>query len=73
MVYIAKYCPSIIPLYLAAVVEMEAELPATPSQFSLSLALFALVQGVVPLFWSSLSEIKGRKASHAELIDCLFG
>ena len=50
---------------------MEAELPATPSQFSLSIALFILFQGSVPLFWSAISEVKGRKASHLELVMCL--
>ena len=55
--------------YLAAVIEMEAELPATPSQFSLSISLFLLFQGLVPLFWSSISEVKGRKASHFGLVN----
>ena len=71
MVYIANYCPTINPLYSAAVEEMETELPATPSQFSLSIALFLLIQGVMPLFWSAISEVKGRKASHAELVNGL--
>ena len=72
MVYTTYYYLTIILLHLAAVVEMETELPATPSQFSLSLALFILFQGTVPLFWSAISEIKGRKASHVELVNCLF-
>ena len=67
MVDIAIYCLTIT--YIAAVIEMEAELPATPSQFSLSIALFILFQGSVPLVWSSISEIKGRKASHIALVD----
>lgn len=45
----------------AAVEEMERDLPATGDQFSLSLSLFILVQGVIPLVWSAISEIKGRK------------
>ena len=71
MVYITNYCLTIIPLYLAAVEEMETELPATPSQFSLSISLFILFQGTIPLFWSAISEVKGRKASHVELVNCL--
>lgn len=46
---------------LAAVKEMELDLPATSAQFSMSLAIFILVQGVVPLAWSAISEIKGRR------------
>ncbi|KAK7464750.1 hypothetical protein VKT23_005957 [Stygiomarasmius scandens] len=48
-------------IQLPAVSEMEAVLPATPSQISLTLSLFMLFQGVIPLFWSSVSEVKGRK------------
>ncbi|KAF9446366.1 MFS general substrate transporter [Macrolepiota fuliginosa MF-IS2] len=44
-----------------AVEEMEEDLPATSAQFSLSLSLFILVQGVVPLLWCAISEVKGRK------------
>ncbi|KAF4568437.1 hypothetical protein EYR36_010448 [Pleurotus pulmonarius] len=45
-----------------AIHQMEKQLPATSSQISLSLSLFILLQGVVPLIWSAVSEIKGRKA-----------
>ncbi|KAF9062176.1 vacuolar DHA amino acid exporter [Rhodocollybia butyracea] len=45
-----------------AIGEMEADLPATAAQISLTLSLFILLQGVVPLFWSSISEVKGRRA-----------
>ncbi|KDR77434.1 hypothetical protein GALMADRAFT_155380 [Galerina marginata CBS 339.88] len=44
-----------------AVEEMEADLPATSSQFSLSISMFSLVQGLMPLLWSAISEVKGRK------------
>ncbi|KAL4266509.1 MFS transporter superfamily protein [Pleurotus pulmonarius] len=44
-----------------AIHQMEKQLPATSSQISLSLSLFILLQGVVPLIWSAVSEIKGRK------------
>lgn len=45
----------------AAVEEMERELPATNQQFSLSISLFILIQGTVPLLWTAISEVKGRK------------
>ncbi|GLB45505.1 putative major facilitator superfamily protein [Lyophyllum shimeji] len=44
-----------------AVEQMEVDLPATSSQFSLSLSIFILVQGLVPLVWTAISEVKGRK------------
>ncbi|KAF7767901.1 hypothetical protein Agabi119p4_7144 [Agaricus bisporus var. burnettii] len=44
-----------------AVQAMEQDLPATSDQFSLSISLFALVQGITPIAWSAISEIKGRK------------
>ncbi|KXN88549.1 hypothetical protein AN958_07185 [Leucoagaricus sp. SymC.cos] len=44
-----------------AVTAMEEDLHTTSSQFSLSLALFLVVQGLVPVAWSGISEIKGRK------------
>lgn len=44
-----------------AVIQMEKELPATSSQFSLSLSVFILCQGLMPLVWASISEVKGRK------------
>ncbi|KIJ98779.1 hypothetical protein K443DRAFT_194133 [Laccaria amethystina LaAM-08-1] len=44
-----------------AVQDMEADLPATSAQFSLSLSIFILIQGLMPLVWSAISEVKGRK------------
>ncbi|KAK7464755.1 hypothetical protein VKT23_005962 [Stygiomarasmius scandens] len=44
-----------------AIEEMEADLPATSSQISLSISLFILFQGLIPLLWSAISEVKGRK------------
>lgn len=40
---------------------MQTDLNATSAQFSLSISLFILVQGLAPLVWSAVSEIKGRK------------
>jgi MFS family permease len=48
---------------VAAIEEMERDLPATSSEISLSISLFILVQGIAPLFWSALSEVKGRRVS----------
>ncbi|KAI0028480.1 major facilitator superfamily domain-containing protein [Vararia minispora EC-137] len=48
-------------IYNPGISDIERDLHATSSQISLSLAIFTLVQGSVPLFWASISEIKGRK------------
>ncbi|KAF7373494.1 Vacuolar DHA amino acid exporter [Mycena sanguinolenta] len=53
--------PNLSTMSLAAIAEMEADLPATASQISWSLSIFIGLQGVMPLFWSAMSEIKGRK------------
>ena len=45
----------------AGINDIERELHATSGDISLSLALFILMQGVLPLFWSVASELKGRK------------
>ncbi|KAG6860753.1 hypothetical protein C0995_007871 [Termitomyces sp. Mi166 len=50
--------PSMI---IAAVQQMQEDLPATSAQFSWSISAFVLVQGLVPLVWSAISEVKGRK------------
>ncbi|KAF5376834.1 hypothetical protein D9757_008897 [Collybiopsis confluens] len=47
-----------------AIGEMQADLSASPSQISLSLSMFILLQGLVPLIWSSISEVKGRKFTY---------
>ncbi|KAG6819667.1 hypothetical protein H0H93_009747 [Arthromyces matolae] len=44
-----------------AVEEMQTSLPATSSQFSWSVSAFILVQGLMPLVWCAISEVKGRK------------
>ncbi|KAK0449557.1 vacuolar DHA amino acid exporter [Desarmillaria tabescens] len=41
--------------------EMERDLPATSGEISWSLSLFILMQGITPLLWSSISEVKGRR------------
>ncbi|KAK7464981.1 hypothetical protein VKT23_006189 [Stygiomarasmius scandens] len=50
-----------INIQTPAIDEMERDLPATASQISLSISLFLLFQGIIPLLWSTFSEIKGRK------------
>jgi multidrug resistance protein len=45
-----------------AIEDMEARLNATSKQISLSIAVFILIQGIAPLFWSAVTEIKGRKS-----------
>ena len=45
----------------AANAQMQQELHATSAQISLTLSLSILIQGNVPLLWSAMSEIKGRK------------
>jgi|SRR5882762_1560130 MFS family permease len=49
----------------AANQDIQQKLHAYPSQISLSLSLFILVQGVFPLAWAAISEIKGRKVRYA--------
>ncbi|KAJ7468471.1 major facilitator superfamily domain-containing protein [Mycena latifolia] len=44
-----------------AIADMEAQLPASASQISLSISLFIGIQGFMPLLWSAVSEVKGRK------------
>jgi MFS family permease len=46
---------------------MHDSLGATSGQFSLSISIFILLQGVMPLVWTSISEIKGRKVSRTKL------
>ena len=52
----------------AGINDIERELHATSGDISLSLALFILMQGVLPLFWSVASELKGRKVRTIRLI-----
>lgn len=59
-----RFCNILILCHPAAVEEMEQDLPATPAQFSLSISVFILIQGVFPLVWSAISEVKGRKVSY---------
>jgi hypothetical protein len=50
-------------LATAAIKNIQTDLHASNAEIALSLSLFILVQGTAPLFWSAVSEIKGRKVS----------
>ncbi|KAI0671081.1 MFS general substrate transporter [Trametes maxima] len=45
----------------SSISQIEEQLHASSGQISLSLSLFILIQGGVPLIWSALSEFWGRK------------
>lgn len=47
--------------HLAAIEDIKLDLHATDPEIALSLSIFTLIQGGAPLFWSVVSEIKGRK------------
>ncbi|TFK81569.1 vacuolar DHA amino acid exporter [Polyporus arcularius HHB13444] len=48
-------------IYNPAISQIEQELNASSSSLALSLSLYILIQGGVPLLWSTLSEFWGRK------------
>ncbi|KAL1950238.1 hypothetical protein VTO73DRAFT_5362 [Trametes versicolor] len=48
-------------IYNPAISQIEEQLHASSGAISLSLSLFILIQGGVPLLWSALSEFWGRK------------
>ncbi|EIM81719.1 MFS general substrate transporter [Stereum hirsutum FP-91666 SS1] len=48
-------------IYNPAINQIESQLHASSGQVSLSLAMFIIIQGGMPLVWSIVSEIKGRK------------
>ncbi|KAI0629848.1 vacuolar DHA amino acid exporter [Trametes polyzona] len=48
-------------IYNPAISQIEEQLHASSGAISLSLSLFILIQGGVPLMWSALSEFWGRK------------
>ncbi|ESK95602.1 vacuolar dha amino acid exporter [Moniliophthora roreri MCA 2997] len=52
--------------------QMEADLNASSSQISLTIALFILFQGAMPLLWSAVSEVKGRKAVYVSSLSIFF-
>ncbi|KAI0298143.1 major facilitator superfamily domain-containing protein [Multifurca ochricompacta] len=59
-----------------AIKQIETDLRATSSQISLIQAMFIVFQGVTPLLWMAISEIKGRKVVYVlslaiSLIGCI--
>ncbi len=40
-----------------------ADLHANDAEIALSLSLFIVTQGAVPLLWAAISEVKGRRVS----------
>jgi len=48
-------------IYNPGIAQIEHDLHATSGQISLSLSLFILIQGGMPIVWSAISEIFGRK------------
>ncbi|KZT12154.1 MFS general substrate transporter [Laetiporus sulphureus 93-53] len=61
-------------IYNPAISQIEKDLHATSSQLSLTLSLFILIQGGLPLFWSAISEIRGRKTVYLTSIAlCMLG
>ncbi|KAG7088737.1 hypothetical protein E1B28_012705 [Marasmius oreades] len=55
-----------------SIAQMEVDLNATSSQISLTLALFILIQGCMPLMWSAISEFKGRKVVYVSSLSIFF-
>ena len=53
-------------IYAAAVQEMHDSIGTTSEQFSLSISVFILLQGAMPLAWTAISEVKGRKVSQTK-------
>lgn len=48
-------------LDVAAINDIKRDLHASDAEIALSLSTFIIVLGGSPLFWSAVSEIKGRK------------
>ncbi|KLO08653.1 MFS general substrate transporter [Schizopora paradoxa] len=48
-------------IYNPAINEIKEDLHTTDADIALTLSVFIFVQGAAPLFWSAVSEIKGRK------------
>ncbi|KAI5121067.1 hypothetical protein M0805_008581 [Coniferiporia weirii] len=59
-----------VNIYSPALSQVKADLHASDTEIASSLSTFIIVQGVAPLFWSAVSEVKGRKIVYltAELI-----
>ncbi|KAJ8496947.1 hypothetical protein ONZ51_g803 [Trametes cubensis] len=61
-------------IYNPAISQIEQQLHASSGEISLSLSLFIVIQGAVPLLWSALSEFWGRKRVYlASTALCMVG
>ncbi|EJC98039.1 MFS general substrate transporter [Fomitiporia mediterranea MF3/22] len=58
-------------IYSPALNQVKADLHASDTEIATSLSVFIIVQGVTPLFWSALSEVKGRKIVYITS-ECIF-
>ncbi|KAI0316274.1 MFS general substrate transporter [Amylostereum chailletii] len=48
-------------IYTPGITDIQRDFHTGPGEISLSISLFTILMGVVPLLWSTISEIKGRK------------
>lgn len=55
-------------IYFPALDSLQADLGASDQLVAASVSLFILGQGVFPVLWSSLSEIKGRRLCYISAI-----
>ncbi|KAI0258411.1 MFS general substrate transporter [Gloeopeniophorella convolvens] len=60
------FCASMIAglganIFNPSINEVEADLNASPGEISWSLSVYIIVQGGVPILWTAISEVKGRK------------
>ncbi|KAI0943842.1 hypothetical protein AcV7_001822 [Taiwanofungus camphoratus] len=60
-------------IYNSAITQIESELHATSGELSLTLSLYILLQGVIPLFWSALVSLGLIMAAAAKKVGVLIG
>ncbi|KAJ3491131.1 hypothetical protein NLI96_g912 [Meripilus lineatus] len=61
-------------IYNPAIAQIKSDLNASNGQISLSLSLYIMMQGSVPLIWCAISEIHGRKNVYlSSLAICIIG
>ncbi|KAI0358910.1 MFS general substrate transporter [Trametes cingulata] len=60
-------------IYNPAIQQIQDQLHGTSSQISWTLSLFVLIQGIIPLLWSVVSELKGRKLVYIASITLFVG
>lgn len=61
-------------IYSPGIADIQRDLHTTPGLISLSLGIYVCFQGSMPILWSSISEILGRKKVYvSSLLLCLVG